>query len=427
MNGTGNVLPVFLNDSMIGLDDARRIAAGDYTYLLPQNRIAAYPLPERDRSKLLVIDENGLKEDVFSRLPQYLADNSLLVLNNTRVVQARLLFHKPGGALIEVFCLHPISPYSDVQLAFETGSPTEWFCLVGGAKKWKNGKLTLALPHGGGLLHAEKLDRMAEGYRIRFVWEPSGIPFSEVLLHAGITPLPPYIQRPSEESDKQRYQTVFAKTPGSVAAPTAGLHFTPEVFSRLGEKGIDVCNVTLHVGAGTFKPVTAARIGDHAMHSEQFFVSTETLKSLKKSGRLLVSVGTTSMRTLESLYWLGVKLLGEGISEEVPFLEQWFPYAYTGPLPGVVEALDALIHKSESNGLGGIRGETSLIIVPGYDFKITERLITNFHQPGSTLLLLVAAFAGEQWVKAYRYALDHDFRFLSYGDSCLFTRQNLQS
>ncbi len=402
-----------------------RISAADYTYELPHDRIAAYPLRERDQSRLLVCRNEKITASVFKQIDEFLEPDSMMVLNNTKVVQARLEFFKKTGARIEVFCLHPLHPEKDVQFALGKSSPVTWQCLVGNAKKWKDEKLSLRLPGSNIILTAEKGPRVNEDFSITFSWEPTHKSFGELLSLAGQTPLPPYITRKAEKDDKTRYQTVFARDEGSVAAPTAGLHFTPAVFEKLKKKGIKPEYVTLHVGAGTFKPVSAKTIGEHQMHSEQFVVQKEFLQSLLRLDGKLISVGTTSMRTLESLYWAGAQILEQEPSEDDPVLKigQWLPYEWEKPLPDVKKALNALLQWMEKTRQDFIRGETSLIIVPGYPFKMVNALVTNFHQPGSTLLLLVAAFAGENWKKAYRFALENDFRFLSYGDSCLFFRQ----
>lgn len=393
----------------------------DYTYELPPGRIAAYPLAQRDRSRLMVCRNGKLASSFFYKLPDLLHHDSVLVMNNTRVVQARLEFRKPDGARIEVFCLEPLSPLSDIHRSLEQPSPAEWRCLVGNAKRWKSGRLISSLADHSLELEAEMAEKVGDDYRIRFSWRPESLTFGQVLEIAGVTPLPPYIKRAAEITDKQSYQTVYARSEGSVAAPTAGLHFTEEVFQRLKKKNIDPLFLTLHVGAGTFRPVTAASISDHRMHHEQFCVSRDLLVRLRNHTDTLTSVGTTSMRTLESLYWIGTCLSG-GVEPESDTISlgQWVPYTWDGALPSRAEALQSIIDFLDRRRLDSLQGETSLIIVPGYHFMMVDALITNFHQPGSTLLLLVAAFAGPVWKEAYQYALDNDFRFLSYGDSCLF-------
>ncbi len=395
----------------------------DYTYALPAHRIASYPLEQRDQSKLMVSNGEGISEARFSELADFLEPGSLMVLNNTRVVQARLEFFKETGARIEIFCLEPLTPVTDVQQALGHSSPVTWQCLVGNVKKWKTGQLSLENKASGLKLSAEMISRKGEEFEIAFSWVPGSLSFGEVLEQAGKTPLPPYITRKASEGDKKTYQTVFARDDGSVAAPTAGLHFTPAVFENLAGKGIDHRFLTLHVGAGTFKPVSAETIGGHQMHSEQFLVERSLVEALLNHQGKVVSVGTTSMRTLESLYWLGVKLRngyqpGNGPAR----IGQWEPYL-PGPQPGPKEALTAIIDWFDKHGVTALQGETALIIVPGYEFRLVDVLVTNFHQPRSTLLLLVAAFAGPVWKTAYQFALNNDFRFLSYGDSCLFFRK----
>jgi S-adenosylmethionine:tRNA ribosyltransferase-isomerase len=397
----------------------------DFSYDLPPGRIAAYPLPQRDRSRLLVVRQETIEEIVFGHIDRQLPEGSLMVLNNTRVVQARLEFFKETGARIEIFCLHPLHPVQDVHLALGQSSPVTWQCLVGNAKKWKTGSLELHDPVSGLRLQAHKQSRDGQEFDITFSWEPAHLSFGELLELAGKTPLPPYITRPAEQQDKTTYQTVFARDDGSVAAPTAGLHFTPEVFEKLQQKDIQSRFVTLHVGAGTFKPVSTPTIGDHQMHSEQISVERSLLKALASHNGALVSVGTTSMRTLESLFWLGAKLLRGYRPQDMHHkVEQWEPYQ-TLVVPEPKRAFEAILQWMDLNNTGVLQGETALIIVPGYHFKVVDILVTNFHQPKSTLLLLVAAFAGPRWKEAYRYALDNGFRFLSYGDSCLFFRNHL--
>lgn len=399
-----------------------KLQVSDYTYELPNERIAAFPLAQRDLSKLLVAKDDSLTQAQFRDIHNFLKPESILILNNTRVVQARLEFFKKTGARIEIFCLQSLGPVSDVQLALLQDSPVIWQCLVGNAKKWKSGQLLLEDQASGLKLSANQLERNGEEFTVEFAWQPANLSFGQVLEQAGRTPLPPYITRKAEEGDKKTYQTVYAKDNGSVAAPTAGLHFTPEVFENLRHKGIEQHFVTLHVGAGTFKPVSAQTIGMHQMHSEQIMVDLNLLKVLAQNKGQIVSVGTTSMRTLESLYWLGVKMLG-GYKPQNNYaiIDQWEPYTQNNNTP-LTDSLQAIIDYLQTNQMQSLRGETALIIVPGYEFRLVDALITNFHQPRSTLLMLVAAFAGPGWGKAYDYALKNDFRFLSYGDSCLFFR-----
>ena len=401
-------------------EHVKDLSMAAYTYKLPETQIAPYPLRERDASRMLVYADQRITDASFHQLDEMLEPGTLLILNNTRVVQARLEFFKPTGARIEVFCLNPISPEKDVQRALGQVSPVRWECLVGNLKKWKEGELEIRNPQTGFSLRATLEGSRSEGRQICFHWTPADMSFGEVLEKAGTTPLPPYITRKAEKSDKQTYQTVFARDEGSVAAPTAGLHFTPEVLERLHTRRIATAYVTLHVGAGTFKPVTSRTIGGHAMHEEQFVVETDFLQRLTDHKGPMACVGTTSMRTLESLYWLGA-LIYKGIKPagEVLFLPQWTPYEWEGEVPGAREAIEALLRWAGERSLKQIRGETALLITPGYQFRMTDILLTNFHQPGSTLLLLVAAFTGGDWRWIYSHALEQGYRFLSYGDSCL--------
>lgn len=405
--------------------DVFRIPIQKYTYVLPEERIAAYPLPRRDSSKLLICRENRTHDAMFTDLHDHLPPGALMVFNNTRVVQARLEFYKETGARIEIFCLHPKEPSIDVHIALGSSSPSRWYCLVGNAKKWKSGPLVIRHPGNEYELTAVNAGRMEDGYLIDFHWKPAGLSFAEILEAIGKTPLPPYITREAETGDKTTYQTVFARYEGSVAAPTAGLHFTDHVFDNLKKRGITKEFVTLHVGAGTFKPVTSETIGQHAMHAEQFSVHYDVIHKLKEQNEAVVAVGTTGMRTLESLYWLGLQLKEERPAEARPlFLPQWFPYRYKHDLPAKKEALEELLRWMDRHKTERLQGETALIIVPGYPFRVTDALVTNFHQPGSTLLLLVAAFAGDAWKNVYQHAIDNHYRFLSYGDSCLFFKEN---
>ncbi|MDX9941163.1 MAG: S-adenosylmethionine:tRNA ribosyltransferase-isomerase [Bacteroidales bacterium] len=398
----------------------------EYSYYLPTERIASFPLEQRDQSKLMVSQGEEITESRFEQIGSYLPRGSLLVLNNTRVVQARLEFFKETGARIEIFCLQPLQPVSDVHMALGLTSPVHWQCLVGNAKRWKSGVMSIENPALGLCLNARQVSRRREEFEIAFSWKPDHLSFGEVLELAGQTPLPPYITRKAEEKDKITYQTVYAKDDGSVAAPTAGLHFTPRVFEALARKDIKARFLTLHVGAGTFKPVSSETIGGHAMHSEQFQVNRPLLEALENSRGAVISVGTTSMRTLESLYWLGVKLMEGYRPDNARFIvNQWEPYLMKTTVTAG-QAIAAILRFLDQEGLETLHGETSLIIVPGYSFQLVDVLITNFHQPRSTLLLLVAAFAGPAWKDAYAFAMRNNFRFLSYGDSCLFFRNRNQ-
>jgi len=398
-----------------------RISIEDYTYDLPVERIASYPLEKRDESALLFYREGITEKKSFQDIAKLLPGESLVVFNNTKVVQARLLFHKDTGAHIEIFCLEPAGEIKDIQLAFQEKKNSSWFCLVGNAKKWKQGSLSIKTINGLEL-KVTKGERLKDGYVVHFQWNNESVSFAEILEDAGKTPLPPYISRNAEESDKERYQTIFARHSGSVAAPTAGLHFTDKVLKDLRENNIETTHVTLHVGAGTFKPVSTQTMKDHDMHNEQIMISRHTMQLLKKhcEGEI-ISVGTTSLRTLESIYWLGVKLKqGYAFGDDGFSISQWEPYENPGNnLPDPETAVSNVLEYMDEAGLDIIHGETSLIILPGYDVKMASILVTNFHQPRSTLLLLVAAFVGDDWKKIYNFALSNDFRFLSYGDSCL--------
>jgi len=393
----------------------------DYNYLLPDDRIAKFPLHERDMSKLLFKSGNTIEEKLFTELPQLLPSNSLLIFNETKVVKARLLFKKSTGANIEIFCLEPVVPVNDFQLAYQQKSPVVWKCFIGNAKRWKSGKLEYNIVASGKetTLFAEKIEQLSEGYLVSFQWDNDNLTFSDIISSAGFVPIPPYLNRKPVNEDSIRYQTVYAEHKGSVAAPTAGLHFTKDIISQLKESGIKTDKLTLHVGAGTFKPVVSHTIAEHEMHTEKVVVGLKTLKHiLKKLDDPIIPVGTTSMRTIESLYWMAVKLHNGNNSFAV---EQWDPYELiVDPEFNSHIALSLLINYLEKNKLTEIKGETRLLIAPGYNFRIATGLITNFHQPKSTLLLLVSALIGDSWKQAYDFALKNDFRFLSYGDSCLF-------
>lgn len=392
-----------------------------YDYPLPQEKIAKYPLPKRDESKLLVLKNGHIQKSVFKEIPGFLPSNSLLVFNNTKVVRARLNFYKTTGAKIEIFCLEPANKEVDIQLAFQQTGHVDWKCLVGNAKKWKTKKLFLEIDINQNKIKvgAEIVSKFQDSFIIRFSWQPGGISFSEILENCGNIPLPPYIKRDAEKQDIERYQTVYAKHKGSVAAPTAGLHFTKNVLEQLHKKHIDTAQVSLHVGAGTFKPVSAENISEHQMHTEKISVSKNTLKKLKQNN-FIIPVGTTSVRTLESIYWFGVRLFHEPTSFHELQIDQWTPYKIYDTLLDKNEAIDIVLEWMAQKGLEHVTGATRLMIVPGYQFRFANGMITNFHQPRSTLLLLVSAFIGEKWKEAYQYALENQFRFLSYGDSCLF-------
>lgn len=400
------------------------IHIADYSYDLPADRIAQRPLESRDASRLLLW-RNGLIEDkLFAGITDLVPSGSLLVFNDTKVVRARLIFTKSTGGLIEIFCLEPVSE-TDLQLAFMQKSCCRWNCLIGNLKKWKNDILVKKLDKKNGWLKAEKKAGFGEGcFEIEFTWEPSSLSFSDILNAAGQVPLPPYISRDPDDKDASRYQTVFARHEGSVAAPTAGLHFTRAILGRLREKQCNEETVTLHVGLGTFRPVSVADIRQHVMHNEAITVKISTLKKLKDClNGPVIAVGTTSVRTLESLYWLGVQAI-KNPGGNITNVNQWDPYEIDlAGLPSPAGSLDALISYLETNALKEFRGYTSLIIVPGYTFRFISGLITNFHLSQSTLLLLVAAFAGDDWKIVYDHALAGNYRFLSYGDACMFLQK----
>lgn len=400
------------------------INLSDYNYPLPRTRIAQYPLKKRDESKLLIYKNRKISSAVFSEIPEFLPSDCLMVYNETRVIQARLPFIKDSGAAIEIFCLEPHWPTSEIQQAFIAKGEVHWKCLVGNSKKWKSGALTKIISIDGQYvqLWANRLEKGESDFLISFSWQPQSLSFSQILDCAGIVPLPPYMDRQAEPDDKNRYQTIYAHSEGSVAAPTAGLHFTPEVMKKLAKKNIQTTDVTLHVGAGTFKPVSSDSIEGHEMHTEQINISKNTIeKLLENLDKPLIAVGTTTTRTLESLYWHGVKLLTGQNNSKLIDIKQWDPYQ-----PGLntsidnQQALNAILSEMKKNDQDHISGQTQLMIVPGYRFRFVDILITNFHMPKSTLLLLVSAFIGEDWKTAYQYALNNDYRFLSYGDSCLF-------
>ncbi|TAJ52672.1 MAG: S-adenosylmethionine:tRNA ribosyltransferase-isomerase [Chitinophagaceae bacterium] len=396
----------------------------DFTYELPDERIARYPLAERDQSKLLIYRNGQISETIYAELAAHIPANSLLVFNNTKVVEARLLFEKPNGGRIEIFCLEPHEQYGDITTAMLQKGKVWWKCLVGGAKKWKEGALISQIEKYDSseiTLTARKIEQYADAYLIELSWDDADMSFAELLHAAGVIPLPPYLNRAAEESDQERYQTIYAKHDGSVAAPTAGLHFTNSLFAKLTQKNIRHSFVTLHVGAGTFKPVKSATMQDHEMHAEFIDVSAAFIEQLlQETAGPVIAVGTTSLRTLESLYWLGVKTkLDPLISAEALTITQWEPYELAQYNFSAAEALTALLDWLQQNQADRLITKTQIIIAPGYTFRIIKGLITNFHQPQSTLLLLVAAITGDNWKKIYQYALDHQFRFLSYGDGSL--------
>jgi S-adenosylmethionine:tRNA ribosyltransferase-isomerase len=390
----------------------KEILIKDYWYELPPERIALYPLPERDQSRLLIYKEGKIEHSKFTQLTSFLPPNSTLFFNNTRVIPARLYFQKDTGATIELFLLNPVWPSALVQLAMEAKQSNRWVCTIGNLKRWPEGT-TLTKSINNLSVSAKLIDR--EAGIVEFNWTPPEFSFAEIISQTGFTPLPPYLKRQAEESDRLRYQTVYSNHEGAVAAPTAGLHFTTKILEELKNQGHKVEFLTLHVSAGTFQPVKAENAIDHPMHCEQVIVTIQNIKKLLAANSV-IAVGTTSMRTLESIYWYGVKLLANQTQRFE--ITQFDPYELPGDVP-VSKALETIQQKMESENLDSITGETSIMIMPGYNFKIADALITNFHQPGSTLMLLVAAFAGADWKKIYDEALQNDYRFLSYGDSSL--------
>ncbi len=416
------------------MEETRHIKIKDFNYHLPDERIAKFPLAERDSSKLLLYRKGEVQEDTFVNLPQYLPEGALMVFNNTKVIQARLHFRKETGALIEVFCLEPAVPH-DYVLMFQQTRSCSWYCMIGNLKKWKNGALKRTVTVRGQEIEltVTRGEMHGNSHRVDFVWNSDEVTWAEILDAVGELPIPPYLNRETQESDKETYQTVYSKIKGSVAAPTAGLHFTERVLEALDRHGIDREEVTLHVGAGTFKPVKSEEIEGHEMHTEYICVNKRTIEKLIAHGGACIAVGTTSVRTLESLYYIGVYLeTHPDASEEELHVQQWTPYEYAeqtrpqGSEPDgrpealtTVEALQNILDYLERNELSALHTSTQIIIAPGYTYHVVRMMVTNFHQPQSTLLLLVSAFVHDDWHKIYDYALGHDFRFLSYGDSSL--------
>lgn len=400
--------------------NTKHIHIKDYSYDLPDGRIAKFPVAQRDHSKLLVYRKGEVTDDVFYNIAHYLPKGALMIFNNTRVIQARMHFRKDTGALIEVFLLEPAEP-ADYELMFQAKGKCSWLCMVGNLKKWKEGVLRRTFPVSGHdvELRAERVREQGTSHWVDFTWDDTDVTFADILEAAGELPIPPYLNRESQESDKVTYQTVYSKIKGSVAAPTAGLHFTDDVLRSIDEAGVEREELTLHVGAGTFKPVKSDEIAGHEMHSEYICVSRATLERLIAHGAEAIAVGTTSVRTLESLYYVGARLAANpDATEEQLHINQWEPYD-TKPTLTPVEALRNIVDYLDRNGIGALHCSTQIIIAPGYDYKIVKMLVTNFHQPQSTLLLLVSAFVHGDWRRIYDYALGHDFRFLSYGDSSL--------
>ena len=402
------------------LSELKNIAIADYDYPLPEERIAKFPIEQRDHSKLLCLKGDDISEHHFYDLPDLLPQDTMLVFNDTKVIHARLFFRKETGAVIEVFCLEPHQ--MPVVQAFEQRERCTWTCFIGNNKKWKSGPLTLefSILNSQFSIQATRREAVGNAWVVDFEWT-GGLSFAEVIEAAGVIPLPPYLNRQAEASDATRYQTVYAHHDGSVAAPTAGLHFTPEVFDNLKSKGIQTEYITLHVGAGTFKPVSTDTIGEHEMHVEPVHVTADNLRHIiAHQGKPLIAVGTTSVRTLESLYWFGVQLQSNPDLDHM-HVNQWDPYTVSqGSALQMDESYSNILAWLERHDTDRLDGETQLMIAPGYQYRVINGLVTNFHQPKSTLLLLVSALIGDRWKECYRYALDHGFRFLSYGDSCLF-------
>lgn len=402
------------------MEDTKHIKISEFNYPLPDERIAKFPLPVRDRSKLLVYRHGQVSEDFFTSLPGYLEPGELMIFNNTKVIQARLHFHKETGALIEVFCLEPIRP-NDYALSFQQTGGCSWLCMIGNLKKWKEGTLSRTVKVKGKevTLTARRGECRGTSHWIDFAWDDDDATFADLLEAAGELPIPPYLNRETQDSDKETYQTVYSKIKGSVAAPTAGLHFTERVLAALDERGIDREELTLHVGAGTFRPVKSEEIEGHEMHTEYISVSRRTIEKLLGHGCRAVAVGTTSVRTLESLYYIGCLISrNPDASQEELHVRQWMPYE-EHPALTPEEALQQILDYLRRHGMEALHTGTQIIIAPGYEYKIVRKMVTNFHQPQSTLLLLVSAFVKGDWRRIYDYALGNGFRFLSYGDSSL--------
>jgi len=410
------------------MTDPKKIAILDYSYELPDEKIALYPVADRDTAKLLIYDNGRISEDSYINIHQYLPPNSLLIFNDTKVIKARIRFKKSTGGVIEIFCLEPAELISEYSTVMNKKESCRWKCMVGGASKWKEELLQLTIANLKSKISnlqltitAKLIEKLSDAYVVEFSWTPSDLCFAEMIEIAGDIPLPPYIKRNTDIADTDRYQTIYAKDEGSVAAPTAGLHFTEKIFAQLSEKNISKDFVTLHVGAGTFKPVKAVSMQDHEMHAEWIDVKATTIKNiLSQLNNTIVAVGTTSLRTIESLYWMGVKAYLDPSLNQLR-LGQW--ELYEAPLAtkniDARSALEALLNWLKKNKLERLFTSTQVLIAPGYEFKIAKALVTNFHQPGSTLLLLVAAAVGNDWKKIYNHALQNDFRFLSYGDGSL--------
>ncbi len=403
----------------------KNLSINNFDYDLPEEKIAVYPLPERDQSKLLIYENGNISEDIYRNIAEHLPEKSFLVFNDTKVIKARILFQKPTGAIIEIFCLEPHEKINDYAVVLQQKKSTRWKCMIGGAGKWKEKVLKKKLAIKGETveLNAGLVERLSDAYVVELSWTPGHFCFAEIIDHAGETPLPPYIKRKAEESDAERYQSIYSHYEGSVAAPTAGLHFTERIFSSFKEKNIQKGFVTLHVGAGTFKPVKSESMEGHEMHAEWIDVSTNFIEQLIKNvSNPVFCVGTTSVRTVESLYWMGLKaFLNPEIEYEDLKINQW--EVYEKPLNysscSAEEALRSLRNFLKKKKTNRLFIQTQIIIAPGYEWKIANGMVTNFHQPKSTLLLLVSAMIGDRWKEMYEYALKNNFRFLSYGDGCL--------
>lgn len=404
------------------MQDPRTLSILDFSYALPEDRIARYPLPERDASNLLIYTHGLINRDIYKNLADHLPEDSLVIFNDTKVVEARLFFQKSSGAMIEIFCLAPHEQYPDISHAMQTKERVLWQCLIGGASKWKHGqvlKKNISSENRVFNLYAAFIEKKADHFIISLSWDEPELSFAEVLHLAGAIPLPPYIKRPAEAEDASRYQTIYANHDGSVAAPTAGLHFTDAVLNKLKEKNIRQEFITLHVGAGTFKPVKSATMHDHDMHAESFTVCRDFIQTLMQyADKKIIAVGTTTLRTIESLYWMGLKMKTEKL-EYIPEILQWEVYDMPAGKISMKESLRVIHEWMVKNEMESFHSRTQIIIAPGYKIKIASGLITNFHQPQSTLLLLVAAFIGKDWKQVYVYALENGFRFLSYGDGNL--------
>ena len=398
------------------------LSINEFQYDLPEDKIAFFPLEERDTSKLLVYQNGNIKEDIYKNIADHLPENSLLVFNDTRVIKARVMFEKSTGSTIEIFCLEPYGRFSDYEFVFHQQQSSTWKCFIGKAGKWKEKQLVKIFFIGEEevTLSASLTEQLEDAYVVQFDWQPGHFSFAEIVDHAGVTPLPPYIRRKAVIGDEEKYQTIYSSHEGSVAAPTAGLHFTKNIFTSFSKKNIQTAFTTLHVGAGTFKPVKAEKMEGHHMHAEWMELSLDFLQILLESAeKKIICVGTTSMRTVESIYHMGNKILNNpGIDVETLKISQWEVYE-PQQFYSAKESLKVLIQFLEKQKLSQLFIQTEIIIAPGYTFRLAQGLVTNFHQPKSTLLLLVAALAGKDWKEIYNYALQHDFRFLSYGDGCL--------